>query len=276
MAIKQYQGKYALVQYCPVPERLEYLNIGILLSVPEVNFLQVRFARGQSKIDRIFGRQSKVYLDAVKESFGVRLRDELSMRPEGGGFEEFIARRANDVRVSRLLPVMVADPAAAIDKLFDELVGEDERVQREPRIRRKLREAFSKHKVDGFLDRPDDVDLPEYGLKISVPYGYQNGCYNLIDGMRLPASSSEGLREAGKRAMEGGLIWKHFAAGPRKRLVVVGDFSRQSNEFYHAVHDQFAESNVRLYRLDDMKPLLQDIVENADLHRSQGDGSLII
>jgi hypothetical protein len=36
--------------------------------------------------------------------------------------------------------------------------------------------------------------LPEYDLSINVPYGYQNGCYNLIDGMRLPAQTMDGLK----------------------------------------------------------------------------------
>ena len=86
--------------------------------------------------------------------------------------------------------------------------------------------------------------------------------------MRLPAQPTEGLREAGKRAMEGSLIWKHFEQGPRKRLVVVGDFSKQSNGFYQAVRDQFRESNVVLHRLDDMRALIDDIQTQAQLHGS--------
>ncbi len=265
--MKQYQGKYALVQYCPVPERLEFLNIGLVLSVPEIGALKVRFYRGHSRLDRMFGRQSKSYLDALKDSFAVRLSEELSRRPEGAGFDEFVQKRANDIRVSRLLPLLVSDVDADFERLFNELVGEDDRAQREPRMRKKLREAFIKHRVEGLLDNPAEVDLPEYGLKINVPYGYQNGCYNLIDGMRLSANINDGLREAGKRSMEGGLIWKHFEGGQCKRLVVVGDFSQQSNAFYNAVCDQFEEANVRLHRLDDMRPLLNDIIDNADLHQ---------
>lgn len=264
--MEHYQGKYALVQFCPVPERLEFLNIGLALVVPELNFIGVRFARGHSRIDRAFGRQPKSYLDAIKDSFESRLRSELMRSPHGAGFDEFVQKRANDIRVSRLQPVQVSDVEADFERLFDELVGDDDRIVREPRVRQKLRDAFRQHKVEQFLDSPEDVDLPEYGLKVSVPYGYQNGCYNLIDGMRVPANVSEGLREAGKRSMEGGLIWRHFEHGQCKRLVVVGDFSQQPNAFYNAVKEQFEASNVRLHRLDDMRPLLKDILENADEH----------
>lgn len=264
--MEHHQGKYALVQFCPVPERLEFLNIGLLLVVPALDFVGIRFARGHSRIDRLFGRQQKSYLDAIKRSFENRLRSELLRSPEGVHFDEFVQRRANDIRVSRLLPIQVDDVGVDFDRLFDELVGDDDRVVREPRVRRKLRDAFVKHKVEQYLDIPDEVNLPEYGLRVNVPYGYQNGCYNLIDAMRIPMNVSDGLREAGKRSMEGGLIWRHFEQGRCKRLVVVGDFSQQANAFYNAVKEQFEESHVRLHRLDDMRPLLNDIIDNAAEH----------
>gem|GEM_PF-932557 len=267
MEKERHHGRYALVQFSPVPERLEFINIGLVLIVPSLEFVGIRFARGQARLERAFGRQSKSYLDALKASFEIRLRGELVNAPDGSSFDEFARRRANDVRVSRLLPIMVSNGEYDFAHLFAELVGEDDRPVREPRIRRRLREAFSANKVEQFLERPDEIDLPEYGMKVNVPYGYQNGCYNLIDGMRLSASVSEGLREAGKRSLEGGLIWKHFEGGAGcKRLVVVGDFAQQSNAFYHAVKEQFEDSNVRLHRLDDMRPLLNDILENAEEH----------
>lgn len=262
--MEQHQGKYALVQYCPVPERLEFLNIGLVLVVPEIAHVKVRFARGQARLDRAFGRQPKGYLDTLKVSFGERLRNELSNFRGDAAFDEFVQKRANEMRVSRLQSVCISDPLRDFDRLFEELVGDDEPASREPRMRRKLREAFVLHNVEHILDSPGDVELPEFGLRIHVPYGYQNGCYNFIDGMRLSASVSDGLREAGKRAMEGGLIWKHFQEGPCKRLVVVGDFSQQSNEFYHAVQSQFDEANVKLHRFDDMRPLLKDILDHSD------------
>lgn len=256
-----YQGRYAIVQFCPVPERLEFLNVGLVLVVPERSFIGVRFARGNARIERVFGRQSKPYLDAVKGSFEVRLRSELARSANGEKFDEFVQKRANEIRVSRLLPVQIQDVDSDFNRLFNELVGDDDPQVREPRMRRKLKEAFAAHNVEQYLESPGEVSLPEYGLKVNVPYGYQNGRYNLIDGMRLPSNVNDGLRVAGKHSMEGALIWKHFEHG--KRLVMVGDFAKQSNAFFHAVRDQFEESNVTLYRLDDLRPLLNDIEKNA-------------
>lgn len=265
--MEQRQGKYALIQFCPIPERQEYINVGIAVVVPELGYVGIRFARSSRRIERLFGKQSKSYIDAIKASFESRLFVELSNAPDGSSLAEFSRKRANDLRVSQLQPVLVSSPEAVLDQLFSELVGDDDAPAREPRMRRRLREAFVANKVEQFLDVPPSVNLPEFGLSVSVPYGYQNGCYNLIDAMRLPSSPSEALREAGKRSMEGGLIWKHFErADVCKRLVVVGDFKAQSNAFYHAVRDQFVEHNVKLYRFDDLSPLFKDILENAEIH----------
>jgi len=266
--MERYQGHYALVQFSPVPERLEFVNIGLILLVPELDFVGIRLARGQRRVERIFGRQSKSYLDAVKSSFKSRLSAEARNLLDKERFQDFASKRANQVRLSRLLPISVShDAQLNFDALFEELVGDDERLPREPRIRRRLREAFKMNRVEQYLEQPEEIELPKYGMKVNVPYGYQNGCYNLIDGMRLPPKVSEGLREAGKRAMEGSLIWKSFEGSPeRKRLVVVGDFTEQSNEFFNAVKEQFQSSHVRLHRLDDMRALLNDIVQNANDH----------
>lgn len=265
--MKRHNGTYAIIQYSPVPERLEFLNIGILLIVEGLGYVGVRFAKGQSRIERLFGKQSKLYLDAVKASFESRVLQDFSRNMDKEHLATFSKKRANGMRLSPFMAVAVEEAEVVLDELFRDLVGEDEPAKREPRIRRKLREYFSKNGVEHYLQAPDPIELPEYGIRIDVPFGYQNGCYNLIDGMRLPEAPGESLREAGKRAMEGALIWKHFGSlENRKRLVIVGDFAKQSQEFYGAIKGQFEDSNVKLYRLDDLAPLVADIKENGELH----------
>lgn len=261
-------GKYALIQFSPVPERMEFLNVGILLIVPELRYVGIKLSQSNARVERVFGRQPHAYLDVAKESFEHRLRAELS-----GSFDEerlslFARKRANDIRLSPIMPLVVSDPESDLERLFAELVGKEAQQPRQPRIRRKLQEAFVKNRVEHYLEKPEEISLPEYGLKISAPYGYQNGCYNLIDGMRIPENVSDGLREVGKKAIEGNLLWKHFSDlnGNKKRLVVVGDFSKQSNEFYHAVEDQIRDANMKIYRLDNLRPLFEDIEKNAALH----------
>jgi Protein of unknown function (DUF3037) len=261
-------GKYALIQFCPVPERMEFLNIGVLLVVPEIKYVGIKIIASNARIDRIFGIQPNFYIDAVKKSFEYRLRSEFSNSFDQEEMELFSKKRANDIRLSPIMPIIVDDCEAVLSKLFLELVGRDENVPRQPRIQRQLKDAFAKFGVEHYLDRPSEIELPEYGLKIKAPYGYQNGCYNLVDGMRLPDNISDGLGAVGKKAMQGNLLWKHFSGQGEncKRLNIVGDFAKQSNEFYHAVEDQMKDANVKLYRLDNLRPLLSDIELNASLH----------
>jgi hypothetical protein len=261
-------GKYALVQFCPVPERMEFLNIGIVLIVPELRHVGVKLSQSNARIDRVFGKQSRAYLDVLKESFEHRLRSEFYDRFDDEHIASFARKRANDIRISAIQPVMVDDPDADLEALFLELVGKEAAAPREPRIRRKLKDAFAKYRVEHYLDKPEEIELPEYGLKINAPYGYQNGCYNLVDGMRISENVADGLREVGKKAIEGNLLWKHFEgrSSECKRLIVVGDFSQQSNAFYHAVDDQLRDANMKLFRLDNLRPLLDDIERNAALH----------
>jgi hypothetical protein len=258
---------YCLVQYSPQPERMEFVNVGVVLFAPDIGFVGVRFAEGVGRVERLFGKQSKPYLDALKKGLEFRLRAQFSRGMTARELNEFAEKRANELRVSKPMPVATDQPENALSELFEALVGEEQPRAREPRVAKRLRDAFERAGVVHYLDPRPEVELPEYGVKVSVPFGYQNGCYNLVDAMRLPLNVQVGMREAGKRAMEGNLVWRHSANQPsRTRLVVVGDFSQQTNEFFHAVSEQMDQAQVKLHRLDDLRPLLRDIEENAKLH----------
>jgi Protein of unknown function (DUF3037) len=44
------QGYYAILQFSPKPERLEFLNVGVVLFVPERNFVGVRFSKSLKRV----------------------------------------------------------------------------------------------------------------------------------------------------------------------------------------------------------------------------------
>lgn len=266
--MQRMQGSYALIQFSPVPERMEFLNVGVVLAVPEAEFIGVRFAESHGRIDRFFKHPQSAFLQNAKEGLARRLAFEFAKSYDVEALELFAANRANELRVSPFLPVAAVDPQAVLNRLFNELVGEDKVQSRRPRMARVLKEAFVKASVFGFVEeKPAPVELPELGISIKAPFGYQNGAYNLIDGMQFSPDPGEALEKAGKRALEGALLWKQSnIAGPQKRLVVVGDFSDKSEAFYEAVGEQLEKSHVRLYRLDNIAPLVEDISQNASLH----------
>lgn len=41
------KGYYSLVQYCPDRSRMESANLGVVLFCPDLDFLDVKFCRGQ-------------------------------------------------------------------------------------------------------------------------------------------------------------------------------------------------------------------------------------
>lgn len=266
--MQRMQGSYALIQFSPVPERMEFLNIGVALAIPEIQFLRVRFASSHGRIDRYFRSSNPSFLEQAKEGLARRLQREFESGFQVAALEAFASKRANELRMAPFRPVAVDEPEALLERLFVELVGEDQVRRQKPRMARVLKEAFVKASVYGLVEeRPEPVELPELGVSIKAPFGYQNGAYNLIDGIQFGEDPSDALEKAGKMALEGAQLWKQSnAEGAPKRLVIVADFKNRPGAFYEVVGEQLDRSHVRLYRLDNLDPLVDDISNNASLH----------
>ena len=260
-------GKYALVQFCPEPERQEFLNVGLIMLAPEAaGYARVEFVEDPSRIEKIFGHLSNRYFEAVLESLGKRIESHFR---SGNWFslEEFIDRRANEVRITKLMSLRIdQDIDDEFDALFDKLVGTKKKRVSRPRARRELSGFFRSQKVEHLLDRPKGFELDQYGLTVSAPFAYQNGSYNLIDSIRITSSVSESLREVGKKAMEGHLLWNDYALYGA-RMVIVADFSEQSDEFHRAVSEHFEFANVKLYAFEEAGVLVEDIMAHASRQR---------
>ncbi len=257
------KGYYALLQYSPFPERQEFVNVGVLLCVPEARFLRAQFVDSPRRIERVFGKQDTGFIKDQLKALEVRLEVEKSRYLDIEALEKFARLRANDLRLTSLLPASVAEPDEYLQALFDELVGEKPPRKQNVRIQSELKAAFERADVIRYLDRPAPVELAEYDVTISAPFGYQNGHFNMIDPMRLPEHPGQALEQAGRRAIEGGWLAK---VEKDKRLIVVGDFSCHSDKFFDAVRDEMFNHQVRLHRLDNLQSLIEDIEESARLH----------
>jgi len=261
------KGYYALIQYSPFPERHEFVNVGVLLCVPEEHFLQVKFTDSQHRIERLFGRQDINFIISQQKALENRLKIEKTQYLDVEALEKFARLRANTLRMTPLWPTSVDEPCAYLRALFEELVSEDLVKKRFPPIQSKLKNAFKEAGVLRYLAKPAPVALSDYGITVSAPFAYQNGHLNFIEPLRLDENPSEALKEAGKRAVEGGWLAK---AEPDKRLVVVGDFLHHQGKFYDAINEVMRDHHVRLYRLDDLQPLIQEIEQAAHDHGHVG------
>jgi len=271
--MKRLKGYYSLIQFCPKPERLEYVNVGVLLSVPETGYWNIKYSSSPNRVQKLFGRQNDAHYKMVLNVFNERLKYEFSQFIDNDAFELFAHKRANELRLTELKPISVISEKECLFELFEELVGEEEKIKRAKSARIKLKNAFEKANVMQWLDKPEVISLPG-GIEVSAPYGYQNGSYNLIDSIRLDQNKMmEALKEAGRCELEGKLLKKHFEKpNELKTLIVVGDFKNQSDDFYREIKD-IVRNNVRLYRLDNLNPLLNDIEQNSIFHSDKNNTS---
>ncbi|HBT42461.1 MAG TPA: DUF3037 domain-containing protein [Rhodospirillaceae bacterium] len=264
----KFSGFYSILQFCPEPSRLEYVNVGVFLVCADLNFVGVRFAESPRRVERLYGHQNHAVFNTLKEAFAERVRIEFANLKEVSRIEKFVSMRANKLRMSKVLPIALREPEEELESLYYELVGDDKTHTRRTSAKVKLRKLFKKAGVLAFLDTPEPVPLPEFGISVSAPYGYQNGTYNMIDPVRLDHEvPHDALKEAGQRAIEGGWLQKHFSEKQNgKRLVVVGDFNNQSDRFFKAVREVMSQHNVVLHRMDDLNPLLNDIKSHMTSH----------
>lgn len=260
------QGFYALLQFSAVPERFEFVNIGVALFLPHKREVLCRFSNGLRRVERLFGKQPEGYFNVLKVDFQSRLSQLKIANFEA--LEKFANSRANKIRIAKLLPILVErDPNIEIDELFNLLVGNDEIGPKRRRVASVLRDKFHEAGIEPFLDKPDPIKLPQ-GVVIDAPYAYQNGAYNLIDPVRLSGASADGLAQASERAVKGQWLWQTSRnEGRAKQLVVVGDFSSTDGSFRSAVGQMMKEHSVRLYDLEEVAPLVDDIRKHAQIHR---------
>ncbi|OEJ64558.1 DUF3037 domain-containing protein [Magnetovibrio blakemorei] len=266
--MKKVQAYYSILQFCPEPARLEYVNVGIFLFCQDKQYVGVKFSETPRRVEKLYGPQNHAFFNTLKDAFSERVRVEFSQFQERSLIERFASMRANQLRMSKLLPMSVLDPDKDLSELFYELVGVEKPNSRRSSVRSKLKNIFKDAGVLDFLDEPEPVSLPEFGIDVSVPFGYQNGSYNLIDPVRLDHDApADALKEAGKRAIEGKWLEAHFSnEQAKKRLVVVGDFDKQPDNFYRAVLDLMSEHKVSLHRLDALDSLLTDIKQHMPHH----------
>ena len=119
--------EYAALRVVPRVEREEFVNVGVVLFCKSLRFLEMRFYVDEARL-RIL--HDAVDIGAVHEalrSFERIVRGErgagpiaLFDRPER--FRWLTAVRSTVLQTSRVHPGLCSDPAAALERLFGQLV----------------------------------------------------------------------------------------------------------------------------------------------------------
>lgn len=270
--MKTAKGYYSLVQYCPDLSRLEAANVGVILFCPELRYIRARIAQGNDRIRRFFGSEDVdwVRVNSTKTAIEKRLEVEAEFFKVLEDFENFVSTRANEIQISPPRPMKVTDPNKDLTELFDKLVGG--RVRREEKdaatpVKRALAEAFKKENVEAYIRKDISVRVPAFHEDLEVPFGFQNGRFNLIQPVQFEQSTHVGVIEAAcKYAVEGSSLYKHRDEKlGNLQLIVVGGFSRQSAEYTEVVSDIFEENDVRLFSHESIVRLTAEIRSTGKL-----------
>jgi hypothetical protein len=262
------RGYYSLIQFCPDPSRLEGVNIGVVLYSQSEKRLKVQFTRNNQRIRKFFGNQDWSLINRAKASIENQLRSQQFLSVEE--LEGYISKRANIIQMTPPRPMHLTDLDTSIKELHFRLVDGD-LLERRHRIDGFLTQRLTEAGVVDLVAKSVSVEIPDIKRHIRVPYGYQNGRFNLISPVQFDSSPELIFSKTGKSAIEGQLLYnKRHPTFGEMRLVVVANFDEQiessAREF---VKRTLVEHSVTLYSFEDLAPLMDDIRRSAATHAPQ-------
>ena len=261
-------GYFSLIQYLPDPSRLEAANIGVLLFAPQLHYLKAMTVGDNRRIARFFGREGHdwVRVNSFKKGIEERVETENATVRTLEDLEKFIAQRANQFRITDPRAMKVRNPDKELRDLFAELVGGKPRTGRQRQSFRSFRRhQFAQAGLDRKLATDIRIEVPTFDREVAIPYGYQNGRFNLIQPARFESKeASQAISSACRFAVEGRSLY--HTADPKLgqlQLIVVGQFlSRKANNRM-LVQRILAENEVKLIASTEIEHLIADIRDNG-------------
>ncbi|MCX7424655.1 MAG: DUF3037 domain-containing protein [Planctomycetia bacterium] len=262
--MKPTKGYYCLIQYCPDLSRLEAANIGVLLFCPDRLFLQARTARDNRRIQHFFGREDHDWsqINSFKIGIEERLEVEHPNIQTLDDLQRFIQLLANQIQITAPRPMRVRVPEEDLDRLFQDLVGGQHRKQKSTSFKRHVGDRFANAAgLESKIARDVSIHVPISNRDIEIPYGYQNGRFNLIQPVTFQSKEpANDISKACRFAVEGHSL--HETQNPRYgdvQLVVVGRFLSQGGDTKADVGRILKEHEVQLYAEEHLSDLIDEI-----------------
>ena len=261
------KGYYCLVQYCPDIARAEAANVGVVLFSPAHGFIRAKVSDNNKRIRKFFGDEADNYqhLNAMKNALVQRIEVEKAEFGLLENLQQFVETRASKVVLTNPKPVKVFNPEEDLNALFHELVEhpvKDLTVRAELTLRKRLYHVLADVALKTFLKRDLEFQIPTLKEKLTVPYGFQNGRFNLIQPVEFEQQRRGTIVNAAcKHAIEGNYIFGHpdHQLG-KMQLFVVADFTDSTNDMASVVENIFQEYNVRMFTSDGLENLKQEIL----------------
>ena len=261
--MKPQRGYYSVIQYCPDLSRFEAANIGVLLFCPESGFLKAITSSNNERIIKFFGRDGHDWkrLRVFKKGIEDRLQNERACIRTREDLQQFIAMRANQIQISNPRPIKVFDAEKDLAELFKKLVGGRVKRESQKALKKVLADKFSHAGLGKKLIPNVKVDVPVLDKEVEIPFGFQNGRFNLINPVSFRGADPESaFRTACKYAVEGRSIYEHKSDDfGDMQLVIVGSFRAKDQESPAIVRRVFNDNAVKLFKFDDVPTLIDEI-----------------
>ena len=155
----------------------------------------------------------------------------------------------------------VCDPEQDLRNLYEEIIGEPARLQRRRSLRHYVGERLSGPGLEKKVVRDVRIAVPVLQKEVEIPFGYQNGRFNLINPVRFGAQKPEqSVITACKYAVEGRSIYENpDSRWGDMQLVVVGQFRARDHETLGRVRRVFDDYRVTLFKMEDLSTLIDEI-----------------
>jgi hypothetical protein len=123
----EYTYDYAIVRIVPRVERGEQINAGIILSCPDVNFLEARIELDEA---RLLALDPRVDLDLMRANLatipavcrGGAEAGPIGELPQRGRFRWLVSPRSTMIQTSPVHTGRTSDPAASLQHLVERVV----------------------------------------------------------------------------------------------------------------------------------------------------------
>jgi hypothetical protein len=256
--MSQTRAFYSIIQYVPDTGRAEAANVGVVLLVPSERRIEVRTSPTLNRVRRFFapGKSQLQRVQLALEALKNRLCLGTDEFADETAFAQFVAARADLVRLTVPRLALISSPLNDLNELYCELVGDVESAQQLADameiLPARIAEVLGRLEVDHKVWRPGAIEIPKSRRKFDVSFAYRNGLVNYVRTESLVGHAKLDSRLE-KLGFNGQLLHEHPLHGQRQMLVVMSSDPAASRE----VEDRFAstltEFHVRFipYRLAD-------------------------
>lgn len=257
-------GYYSLIQYCPDFFRAEVANVGVLLYCPAFGFLSSRISRDNTNVRKKFGQLNIGRINDIKRCFHDRLEIEKGSIQGLAELEDFIARRANNLLITKPRAIQIVNPETTLEKLFHELFGEakssSDRKNLFPILWKRIKENELTDRIDCNIE---EIPLPIFHRTVKPKCGFQNGRFNIVRSETF-IDSGRYYSALCRDAIDGQQLYKtpHEKYGEMK-LIVLGNFRSNKDPYIPGVKQMLAAHNVDLITQSELDQFVEMIRNTA-------------